>query len=178
MRLTRLTMFTLRRTFPLIWGSFQILPLGAAREFRKANSLISGKGDDVIRIHQRLDYDMTMNSTYHWFRSYTATSSLKELILTQGRPACIAPCNAHCTVQNFSREPAPPTPSHWFSSSPLYSHAPPRLHRALTVSWPESKSVWRADVGGAALRGCLAPFSLQGTIDVRTDYWEEISLVK
>ena len=31
-------MFTLRRTFPLIWGSFQILPLGAAREFRKANS--------------------------------------------------------------------------------------------------------------------------------------------
>ena len=31
-------MFTLRRTFPLIWGSFQILPLGAAREFRKANN--------------------------------------------------------------------------------------------------------------------------------------------
>jgi len=31
-------MFTLRRNFPLIWGSFQIPPLGAAREFRQANS--------------------------------------------------------------------------------------------------------------------------------------------
>ena len=37
-------MFTLRRTFPLIWGSFQILPLGAARQFRKANIFSAGQG--------------------------------------------------------------------------------------------------------------------------------------
>ena len=29
--------FPLRRTLPLIWGSFQIPPLGAARGLRKAN---------------------------------------------------------------------------------------------------------------------------------------------